>query len=107
MLFTQSQTYPPHNSFILAEVIASKEVSSARKQVQFKAPDKRTPLMSKCEMYNSQNEGECALFRSFVVMISTAVEDIPPCKTFLEKLIPFVVIGVLIRTAHSVWKKTK
>lgn len=41
---------------IVAEVISTRQIDiSKKKTVEFKAPDKRTPLMTKCEMYNAMN----------------------------------------------------
>lgn len=47
------------NSFpFLAVILSTIEIDlSKKKNVLFNAPDKRTPLMTKCEMYNNYNTG--------------------------------------------------
>ena len=88
-----------------ADVIATVEVDySEHRIVHFNAPDKYTPLLTKCEMYDKNNQ--CKHFSNglFIVIMSTSVEDIDGMKTFWEAIRPYLVIAFLAFVIYYIWK---
>ena len=63
--------------------------------------------MTKCEKYGKDNERCYSHSLSFVVMMSTVVEDIPARQSFLRAILPYLVIAFLLYVIRYILKHKK
>ena len=92
------------HSFI-ANVIATIEIDySEHRTVRFDAPDKYTPLMTKCEMYDKNNQCIHCMYHSLLVIMSTNVEDIAGMTSFWIAIQPYLIICFLGFIIYNIWK---
>ena len=79
-------------------VLSTIEVKGSEKRfVSMDTPNMKTPLMTKCEMYDKDNN----------LLMSTDVEDIDRYTSIFVTLRPYFIIILLISAIVYIWKKRK